>query len=119
MLRLLMLVNNELAPQLPAFDMRIPRSGDVHANALLSASSRLGGAHSVHPLLITSKNEDHRRTLGPSATERRLMALGRQRAKLVPMLAMCRISPARRARLRAKLANVDEMIRLVNRIGLH
>jgi hypothetical protein len=29
------------------------------------------------------------------------------------------MAPARRARLRAKLANVDEMIRLVNRMGLH
>ena len=73
----------------------------------------------MHPLLIASENEDRRRAPRPSATERKRMALRRQRAKLVAMLAMCRISPARRARLRAKLANIDEMIRLVNRIGLH
>jgi hypothetical protein len=73
----------------------------------------------MHPLLIAAKNEDRRRTPRPSATERKLIALGRQRIELVAMLAMYRISPARRARLRAKLANVDEMIRLVNRIGLH
>jgi hypothetical protein len=47
------------------------------------------------------------------------VALGRQRAKLVPMLAMHRMSAARRARLRQQLANVDEMIRLVKRIALH
>ena len=39
---------------------------------------------------------------GPSAIERKLMALERRRAKLVPML-----------------ANVDEMIRLMKRTGLH
>ena len=72
----------------------------------------------MHPLLIVSKNEEHRRgTLQTSADERKLMALARQRVKLVTMLAMCRMSPARRVRLRTKLANVDEMIRLVKRIG--
>ena len=50
---------------------------------------------------------------GPSAIERKLMALERRRAKLVPMLAMHRMSAARRARLRQQLANVDEMIRLM------
>jgi hypothetical protein len=54
-----------------------------------------------------------------SAMERKLVALKRQRAKLVPMLAMHRMSAARRARLRQQLANVDEMIRLVKRIALH
>ena len=74
----------------------------------------------MHPLLIASKHEDRRRKASQSpAAERRLRTLEHQRAKLVAMLAMCRMSPARRARLRAKLANVDEMIRLVNRIGLH
>ena len=56
---------------------------------------------------------------GPSAIERKLVALERRRAKLVPMLAMHRMSTARRARLRQQLANVDEMIRLVKRIALH
>ena len=56
---------------------------------------------------------------GPSAIERELVALGRRRAKLVPMLAMHRMSAARRARLRQQLANVDEMIRLMKRIPLH
>ena len=56
---------------------------------------------------------------GPSAIERKLMALERRRAKLVPMLAMHRMSAARRARLRQQLANVDEMIRLVKRLALH
>ena len=56
---------------------------------------------------------------GPSAIERKLMALERRRAKLVPMLAMHRMSAARRARLRQQLANVDEMIRLMMRIPLH
>src|SRR5215469_18135416 len=55
---------------------------------------------------------------GPSAIERKLMALERRRAKLVPMLAMHRMSAARRARLRQQLANVDEMIRLMKRTGL-
>jgi hypothetical protein len=52
---------------------------------------------------------------GPSAIERKLVALERRRAKLVPMLAMHRMSAARRARLRQQLANVDEMIRLMKR----
>ena len=56
---------------------------------------------------------------GPSAIERKLVALQRQRSKLVPMLARRRMSAARRARLRQQLANVDEMITLVKRIGLH
>ena len=56
---------------------------------------------------------------GPSAIERKLVALERRRAKLVPMLAMHRMSTARRARLRQRLANVDELIWLVKRIPLH
>ena len=56
---------------------------------------------------------------GPSAIERELVALGRRRAKLVPMLAMHRMSAARRARLRQQLANADEMIWHVKRIPLH
>ena len=55
----------------------------------------------------------------PSAIERKLVALKRQRAKLVPVLAMHRILAARRARLRQQLANVDELIWLVERIPLH
>jgi hypothetical protein len=74
----------------------------------------------MHPLFIAAQHEDRQRKASPSpATERKLRALERQRAKLVAMLAMSRMSPVRRARLRAKLANVDEMIRLVKRIGLH
>jgi hypothetical protein len=73
----------------------------------------------MHPLFIAARHEDRRRKASHSpATERKLRALERQRAKLVAML-VCRMSPVRRARLRAKLANVDEMIRLVKRIGLH
>jgi hypothetical protein len=56
---------------------------------------------------------------GPSAIERKLVALERRRAKLVPMLAMHRMSAARRARLRQQLANVDEMIRLMKWTPLH
>jgi hypothetical protein len=56
---------------------------------------------------------------GPSAIERKLVALERQRAKLVPMLAMHRMSAARRARLRQQLANVDEIIQLMKRTGPH
>ena len=56
---------------------------------------------------------------GPSAIKRKLMALERRCAKLVPMLATHRMSAARRARLRQQLANVDEMIRLTKRTGLH
>ena len=56
---------------------------------------------------------------GLSAIERKLVALKRQRAKLVPVLAMHRILAARRARLRQQLANVDELIWLVKRIPLH
>ena len=56
---------------------------------------------------------------GPSASERKLVALECQRAKLVPMLAMHRMSAARRTRLRQQLANVDEMIWHVKRIPLH
>ena len=104
----------------PSFDVRMPqsgqRSGECAAFCIISSWS----ANIMHPLLIASKHEDRRRKASQSpAAERRLRALEHQRAKLVAMLAMCRMSPARRARLRAKLANVDEMIRLVNRIGLH
>jgi hypothetical protein len=69
----------------------------------------------MHPLLINAEN-DHRRGMPePSATDRKLAALKRQRAKLAAMLAIRRMSKARRARLRAALANVDEMIGLVRR----
>ena len=56
---------------------------------------------------------------GPSVIERKLVALERRRAKLVPMLAMHRMSAARRTRLRQQLATVDELIWLVKRIPLH
>jgi hypothetical protein len=76
----------------------------------------LRGTNAIHPLLSIAKGEDNRRrTPGLSATERKLEALARQRGKLVAMLAMHRMSPARRARLRQRLANVDEIILL----GLH
>ena len=107
------LVDDFTAPQLPLIrheDVGIEqRSSECVTFCIIS----LGGADAMHPLLIVSKNEEHRRgTLQTSADERKLMALARQRVKLVTMLATCRMSPARRVRLRAKLANVDEMIRL-------
>jgi hypothetical protein len=70
----------------------------------------------MHPLLINAENDHRRRTLEPFATDRKLTALERQRTKLAAMLAIHRMSKARRARLRARLANVDEMIGLVRRI---
>jgi len=76
----------------------------------------LRGTNAIHPLLSIARGEDNRRrTPGHTATERKLEALERQRGKLVAMLAMHRMSPARRARFRQRLANVDEIIRL----GLH
>jgi hypothetical protein len=77
----------------------------------------LRGTNVIHPLLSIAKGEDNRRhrTSELSATGRKLEALERQRGKLVAMLAMHRMSPARRARLRQRLATVDEIIRL----GLH
>jgi len=74
----------------------------------------------MHPLFVNatnSENDHHRRTANLSATERKLTLLERQRAKLVAMLAIHRMSKARRARLRARLANVDDMIELVQRIA--
>jgi hypothetical protein len=71
----------------------------------------LRGSNAIHPLLSIAEG----RTPGLSATEQKLEALERQRGKLVAMLAMHRMSPARRSRLRQRLANVDEIIRL----GLH
>jgi hypothetical protein len=75
---------------------------------------REGGA-CMHPLLINTENDHRRRTLEPSATDRKLTALERQRAKLVAILAIHRMSRIRRARLRARLATVDEIIGLVRR----
>ena len=77
----------------------------------------LRGTSAIHPFLSVAKGEDNgrRRTPGLSATGRKLEVLERQRGKLVAMLAMHRMSPARRARLRQRIANVDEIIRL----GLH
>jgi hypothetical protein len=74
----------------------------------------LRGTKAIHPLLGIAKGEDNRRrrTPGLSATGRKREALERQRGKLVAMLAMHRMSPARRARLRQRLATVDEIIRL-------
>jgi hypothetical protein len=77
----------------------------------------LRGTSAIHPFLSVANGEDNgrRRTPGLSATGRKLEVLERQRGKLVAMLAMNRMSPARRARLRQRIANVDEIIRL----GLH
>ena len=77
----------------------------------------LRGTNAIHPLLSIAKGEDNRRrrTPGLSAAGRKLGALERQRGKLVAMLAMHRMSPARRARPRQRFATVDEIIRL----GLH
>lgn len=74
----------------------------------------------MHPLFVNtanSENDHHRRAPNLSAAERKLTLLERQRAKLVAMLAIHRMSKARRARLRARLANVDDMIELVQRIA--
>jgi hypothetical protein len=70
----------------------------------------------MHPLLINAENDHRRRTPEPSATARKLTALERQRAKLVAILAIRRMSKTRRTRLRARLATVDEMIGLMRRI---
>jgi hypothetical protein len=51
--------------------------------------------------------------------ERRLTVLYRQRAKLLAMLQSHRLSPARKARLRQMLENIDEVIRLLKRLALH
>ena len=89
------------------------------SNACLSASGRWGEVL-VRPLLPEAGGTIVAvERWGPSAIERKLVALERRRAKLVPMLAMHRMSTARRARLRQQLANVDEMIRLTKRTGLH
>ena len=70
----------------------------------------------MHPLLINAEDDHRRRTLEPSATNRKLASLERQRAKLVAILAIHCMSKTRRARLRARLATIDEMIGLVRRI---
>ena len=69
----------------------------------------------MHSLLINIENDHHRRTPQRSATDRKLSALERQRAKLVATLAIHRMSKTRRARLRARLAIVDEIVGLVRR----
>ena len=66
----------------------------------------------MHSLLINTENDQ---TPKPSATDRKLTALERQRAKLVAILAIHRMSRIRRTRLRARLATVDEIIGLVRR----
>jgi len=70
----------------------------------------------MHPLLINAENDHRRRTPEPSATDRKLTTLERQRAKLMAILAIRRMSKTRRAGLRARLVTVDEMIGLVRRI---
>ena len=69
----------------------------------------------MHSLLINIENDRRRRTPERSATDRKLTALERQRAKLVAMLAIHRMSKTRRARLQARLATVDEIIGLLRR----
>ena len=72
----------------------------------------------MHPLVIKtakSENDCSRRMPNLSACERKYTLLERQRAKLVAMLAIHPMSKARRARLRARLANFDEMIELEHR----
>ena len=69
----------------------------------------------MHSLLTNSENDHRRRTPEPSATNRKLTALEHQRAKLVAILAIHRMSRTRRARLRARLATVDEIIGLLRR----
>ena len=91
--------------------------GHVVEQCLLFGVRSLGGGAS--PLLPEAGGTIAVERWAPSAIERKLVALKRQRAKLVPVLAMHRISAARRARLRQQLANVDELIWLVERIPLH
>jgi hypothetical protein len=55
---------------------------------------------------------------GPSAIERKLVALERRRAKLVPMLAMHRCRRLGEPDFASSLRSVDEMILLVKRIAL-
>ena len=69
----------------------------------------------MHPLLANAENDTRRRTPGPFARDRKLTALERQRAKLVAILAIHRMSKTRRTRLRARLGTVDEIIGLVRR----
>ena len=69
----------------------------------------------MHSLLINTENDHRRRTPEPSAVDRKLAALERQRAKLVAILVIHRMSRTRRARLRARLATVDEIIGLLRR----
>ena len=90
------------------------------SSSLLFGDRSLGGEVLMRPLLPEAGGTIVAvERWGPSAIERKLKALERQRAKLVPMLAMHLMSAVRRARLRQRLANVDEMIRLVKRIALH
>jgi hypothetical protein len=100
----------------PQFDREMLRFSAPREFLMLGVVS-LRGSNAIHPLLSIAEGEDnrHRRTPGLSATEQKLEALERQREKLVAMLAMHRMSPARRSQLRQRLANVDEIIRL----GLH
>jgi len=73
----------------------------------------------MHSLLINSENDRRRRTLEPSATDRKLTALERQRAKLVAIGARGDISNSPDVkdsrRPSARLATVDEVIGFVRR----
>jgi hypothetical protein len=69
----------------------------------------------MHSLLINTENGHRRGTPELSAIDRKLTALERQRAKLAAILAIHRMSRTRRARLRARLATIGEIIGLVRR----
>lgn len=111
-------VDNLSAPSLCPNDPAIDQ-GHVVEQWLLFGASSLGEVLVRTLLAKAGGTVAAVERWGSSAIERKLVALERQRAKLVPMLAMHRMSGARRARLRRQLANVDEMIRLVKRIPLH
>ena len=65
---------------------------------------------------IRDSDEGRRRT-NNCASSPRLKLLRRQRAKLLAVLLSHKLSPARKARLRQTLANIDEVIRLLKGIA--
>jgi hypothetical protein len=67
------------------------------------------------PALINAihDSDEGRRGTNSRASRLRLKLLRRQRAKLLAILLSHKLSPARKARLRQTLANIDEVIRLL------
>ena len=58
-------------------------------------------------------SDEARRGTNSCASSPRLKQLRRRRAKLLGILLSHKLSPARKARLRQTLANIDEVIRLL------